>query len=147
MTARFAQLIDALHCESRQILHHSLRNCVVLEPVHRVSITNSGLTDLSYKMFLNVGIVRLGPSGVNRNPPLGIVVAFHVENRFRLLACSVFQAGQILKVLVMRVQPRPDSRFDPRVPVLSLAWQEYAFSFAILQKPLSASSGGQSPVA
>lgn len=92
MTARFAQLIDALHCESRQILHHSLRNCVVLEPVHRVSITNSGLTDLSYKMFLNVGIVRLGPSGVNRNPPLGIVVAFHCGEQVQIIGVLSFSS-------------------------------------------------------
>jgi hypothetical protein len=51
MTARFAQLVDALHCESRQILHRFLRNCVALEPLHRVSITNSCLTELSYKIF------------------------------------------------------------------------------------------------
>ena len=75
MASRFAQLVDALHCESRQILHHSLRNCVALEPVHRVSITNSCLTELSYKIFLNVGIVPLRPSGVNKNLPLDIVVA------------------------------------------------------------------------
>jgi hypothetical protein len=85
MTARFAQLIDALDCESRQILHHSLRNCVVFEPVHRVSITNSCLTDLSYKIFLNIGIVHLGLSGVNKNLPLGIVVAFHCGKRVQII--------------------------------------------------------------
>jgi len=47
MTSRFAQLVDALNRESRQILHHSLRNCVALKLLHRVSITNSGLTELS----------------------------------------------------------------------------------------------------
>jgi len=51
MTSRFAQLVDALHRESRQILHRFLRNCVALEPLHRVSITNSCLTELSYKIF------------------------------------------------------------------------------------------------
>jgi hypothetical protein len=85
MAARFAQLINALNCESRQILHHSLKNCVALEPVHRVSITNSGLTDLSYKMFLNVGIVPLRPSGVNKNLPLDIVVAFHCGKRVQII--------------------------------------------------------------
>jgi hypothetical protein len=35
MASRFAQLVDALNRESRQILHHSPRNCVRLEPVHR----------------------------------------------------------------------------------------------------------------
>jgi hypothetical protein len=51
MTSRFAQLVDALHRESRQILHRFLRNCVALEPLHRVSITNSCPTELSYKIF------------------------------------------------------------------------------------------------
>jgi len=40
MASRFAQLVDALNRESRQILHRCLRNCVPLEPVHRVSIRN-----------------------------------------------------------------------------------------------------------
>jgi hypothetical protein len=53
--------------------------------MHRVSITNSCLTDLSYKMFLNVGIVRLGPSGVNKNLPLGIVVSFHFGKRVPII--------------------------------------------------------------
>ena len=90
MTARFAQLIDALNCESRQILHHSLRNCVALGPLHRVSITNSCLTDLSYKMFLNVGIVHLGRSGVNKNLPLDIVVAFHCGKRVQIIRVLKF---------------------------------------------------------
>jgi len=47
MTPRFAQLVDALDRESRQILHHSLRNCVALKLLHRVSITNSCLTELN----------------------------------------------------------------------------------------------------
>jgi hypothetical protein len=47
MTPRFAQLVDALNRESRQILHHSLRNCVALKLLRRVSITNSCLTELS----------------------------------------------------------------------------------------------------
>jgi hypothetical protein len=47
MTPRFAQLVDALNCESRQILHHASRNCVALKHLHRVSITNSCLTELS----------------------------------------------------------------------------------------------------
>jgi len=47
MASRFAQLVDALNRESRQILHHSPRNCVALRPVRRVSITNSCLTELS----------------------------------------------------------------------------------------------------
>jgi hypothetical protein len=51
MTSRFAQLIDALNRESRQILHHSPRNCVAPEPLHRVSITNSCPTELNYKIF------------------------------------------------------------------------------------------------
>ena len=76
MTSRFAQLVDALNRESRQILHRFLRNCVALEPPHRVSITNSCLTELSYKIFLNVRIVRLRPFGVNKNQPPDIVVAF-----------------------------------------------------------------------
>jgi hypothetical protein len=32
VTARFAQLVDALNRESRQILHRFLRNCVALSP-------------------------------------------------------------------------------------------------------------------
>jgi hypothetical protein len=46
MTPRFAQLVDALNRESRQILHHASRR-VALKSVHRVSITNSCLTELS----------------------------------------------------------------------------------------------------
>jgi hypothetical protein len=78
MASRFAQLVDALNRESRQILHRFLRNCVALEPLHRVSITNSCLTELSYKIFLNVGIVPLRPSGVNKNRPPDIVVALQL---------------------------------------------------------------------
>ena len=78
MTSRFAQLVDALHRESRQILHRFLRNCVALEPLHRVSITNSCLTELRYKIFLNVGIVPLRRDGVNKNRPLDIVVALQL---------------------------------------------------------------------
>jgi hypothetical protein len=78
MTSRFAQLVNALNRESRQILHRFLRNCVALEPVHRVSITNSGLTELSYNMFLNVAIVPWSLSGVNKNRPLDIVGVFPV---------------------------------------------------------------------
>src|ERR1700732_4242163 len=78
MTSRFAQLVDALNRESRQILHRFLRNCVALEPLHRVSITNSCLTELSYKIFLNVGIVPLRRDGVNKNRPLDIVVALQM---------------------------------------------------------------------
>ena len=51
MASRFAQLVDALNRESRQILHHSSRNCVALKPVHRVSITNSCLTELRENIF------------------------------------------------------------------------------------------------
>jgi hypothetical protein len=47
MAPRFAQLVDALNRESRQILHRCLRNCVSLEPVHLVSIRNSCLTELT----------------------------------------------------------------------------------------------------
>jgi hypothetical protein len=78
MASRFAQLVDALNRESRQILHRFLRNCVALEPLHRVSITNSCLTELSCKIFLNVGIVPLRPSGVNKNRPPDIVVALQL---------------------------------------------------------------------
>jgi hypothetical protein len=85
MTARFAQLVDALNCESRQILHRFLRNCAALELVHRVSITNSCLTELSYKMFVNVGIVRSGPSGVNKNRLPDIVVVFPCGKRVQII--------------------------------------------------------------
>jgi hypothetical protein len=47
VASRFAHLVDALNRESRQILHRCLRNCVSLEPVHRVSIRNRCLTELS----------------------------------------------------------------------------------------------------
>jgi hypothetical protein len=78
MTSRFAQLVDALNRESRQILHHSPRNCVALEPLHRVSIDYEQLSDgiKLEKYILNVGIVPLTPSGVNKNVPLDVVLAF-----------------------------------------------------------------------
>jgi hypothetical protein len=94
MTSRFAQLVDALNRESRQILHHSPRNCVALEPVVAFRLQNSRLTELTKKYFMNVGIVRLGLSGVNKNRPPDIVVAFpFVENGYRLVRCLRFWRG------------------------------------------------------
>lgn len=61
VTPRFAQLVYALNRESRQILHRSPLSCLALEPEHRVSITNSCLTELNWEYRLNVGIVPSPP--------------------------------------------------------------------------------------
>lgn len=78
VTPRFAQLVYALNRESRQILHRSPLSCLALEPEHRVSITNSCLTELNWEYRLNVGIVPSPPPAVNKNPPLDIVVALQL---------------------------------------------------------------------
>ena len=148
MTSRFAHLVDALNRESRQILHHSPRNCVALEPVRRVSITNSGLTELTKKIFFEcrncaLGAIRCQQKSTTRYSSSVPIV----ENGFSLPSTDVLRLRIGLRVLARRVEPRLDSCFDPRVPAQSLAWREPAFSSATLPSPPAASSGGLSPVA
>ena len=93
---------------------------------------------------MNVGIVRWSHSGVNKNRPLGIVVAFHLwkNSEFgfndKIVASFPFWKT-VLRVLAIPVEQRLDSCFDPQALAAGLL-PYYAFSFA----PLPTSPGAPS---
>ena len=137
MTSRFAQLIDALNRESRQILHRFLRNCVAPASRFDYEQLSDGikLQNIFECRDCALETIRCQQKSTTRYGSSLPVV----ENLFRIARC--------FGVSARRVQPRLDSRFDPPVPERSPAWQEPAFSFATLPSPPGASSSGLSAAA